>query len=85
MSAEYKSPKERATELASEMERLASLARARAEEHRQAELAAFMSDDQGSAEAHAAHEMVARGKALAYEDAEVLVRLLATWIPEETS
>jgi hypothetical protein len=74
--------KARALKVAKALAQLASDARARAAEEAEAERRAFMADDQDSAEAHAAHSMVSRGRAIAYEDAEVQVALLATWIPE---
>lgn len=74
--------KARALRLAKDLAQLASDARARAAEEAEAELRAFHDDDAASAEAHAAHSMVSRGRAIAYEDAEVQVTLLATWIPE---
>lgn len=74
--------KGRALSLADDLARQASDARQRAVDEACAELRAFMADDSASAEAHAAHSMVSRGRAIAYEDAELQVRLLATWIPE---
>jgi len=76
------SAKDRALGLAEKLRQLSSASRAKADQERQEELQAFHADD-GAAEAHAAAAMVARGKALAYEDAELYVRLLALWIPED--
>ena len=75
------STKDRALGLAEKLRQLSSESRAKAEEERSAEIAAFHADD-GTSAAHASAEMVARGKAIAYEDAELMVRLLARWIPE---
>lgn len=78
-------PKERALELWTALDRAAGDARERAEQHRLAELAAFHDGDADDArrEMEMALEYVARGEALAYEDASLRVKLFAAGIPED--
>ncbi len=76
--------KTRARLLWEQLDREASDARDRASQHRQVELAALRDDDDAAAEAPRAMEYVERGKAFAYEDAALRVKVLAAGIPEET-
>lgn len=74
--------KERALKLADEFRDKAATNRDNAAEHRDREQAAFHADEHDEMAYNQAREYVNRGASLAYEEAEVRLRLLAAGIPE---
>lgn len=76
--------RERAEELANLLDDLARAKRAEADAARARELAAFNDDDEPAGDEAEALYYVARGKALAFEDASIRVKLLAAGIAEGT-
>lgn len=71
-----------AEDLLAALEEKALDARCSAAKHSGAEVLALQNDDEASAVEHQALGVVARGKALAYEDASERVRLFVAGIPE---
>lgn len=78
-----KSPRERAEELAADLQMKADLAHDQAGQSEDAARAAFHADDMIAEAAHIATAQLRRGQAIAYADAASSVKLLALWIPED--
>lgn len=78
-----KTPRERAEELADDLQMRADLAHDEAGQSEQNARAAFHADDMIAEAAHVATAQLRRGQAIAYADAAASVKLLAIWIPED--